>query len=107
MKKYARTDKAKAVAYKTYLKRTYGITVDKFNKLLIKQGGTCANCYLPETAKDNKGGIKQLSVDHDHLTGKVRWLLCHNCNWGLGAFKDNPTLLRHMANLLDNAKDKF
>jgi len=42
-----------------------------------------------------------LSVDHDHETGKVRGLLCHNCNTGLGYYYDNPETLRRAATYLE------
>jgi hypothetical protein len=57
--------------------------------MLIKQEGRCAICSLSETSRDRNDKIKVLSVDHCHVTGKIRGLLCHSCNVGLGLFKDN------------------
>lgn len=70
-------------------KRAYGISLDEYNIFLENQGGVCAICGQPE--KDSKKTY--LSVDHDHETGKVRGLLCSDCNRGLGSFKDSPDLL--------------
>jgi hypothetical protein len=70
-----------------YLKRTYGLTIKEYEAMLTGQGGVCRICKPPPP----KGG--KLHVDHDHNTGKVRGLLCRNCNHGLGNFKDNPFLL--------------
>jgi hypothetical protein len=69
--------------------RKYGITVDEFNTLFEHQGGKCAVCgYSDMTQK------KMFPhVDHDHETGKVRGLLCSNCNMAIGKMKDSPELL--------------
>lgn len=62
--------------------------------MLEAQGGCCAICKAP---KGNK-----LCVDHDHRTGKVRGLLCSNCNAGLGMFKDSEDLLQSAKGYLNN-----
>ena len=77
------------------LKRTYGITLEDYNKLLEEQGGVCKICGL----KDQPGKFR-LAVDHDHKTGAVRGILCNGCNGGLGLFKDSPTLLRRALDYL-------
>lgn len=70
------------------LQKSVGISVSKYNDLLLIQNGVCAICG---SKPGEKGGPfrKNLSVDHDHVTGKVRGLLCHNCNTGLGFFSDD------------------
>lgn len=82
------SDKARASA----LRRNYGITVDEYDEMLYKQNGVCKICGGIETSS-NKWGIKRLAVDHNHDTGKVRGLLCNNCNRGLGLLKDSTELL--------------
>lgn len=70
-------------------KLRYGLSVDEYESLLQKQGGVCAIC---------KGQCPtgwRLAVDHSHETGKVRGLLCLQCNTALGQFKDSPELLAH------------
>lgn len=70
------------------LKRLYNISIEEFNSLLLKQNDKCAIC----------GNIvlsnKCLTVDHNHDNGKIRGLLCNNCNSGLGQFKDNINNLK-------------
>ena len=60
-------------------------------KMLEEQKGICAICPSTIGFKIKKSGI---SVDHDHETGKVRGLLCFNCNAGLGQFRDNLNSLQ-------------
>lgn len=59
--------------------------------MLKNQGYKCVICggelFL---FGDLKNRNKVASIDHDHDTGKVRGLLCNDCNIGLGKFKDNP-----------------
>lgn len=57
----------------------YGLTVEEYDALLEKQCGVCAICEaLPPV-----GRLRRLSVDHDHVTGEVRGLLCQRCNMAL------------------------
>lgn len=74
--------------------RLYGIDPVEYERLLSKQNGLCAICQQ----RCSHG--KNLSVDHYHLTGEVRGLLCCECNTGLGKFRDNPALLRQAAHYL-------
>jgi hypothetical protein len=67
-----------------HLKRRYGITAEEADLMLAAQGGVCAICHTAPAAH----------VDHDHATGRVRALLCFNCNGGLGRFRDNPAVLQ-------------
>lgn len=80
------------------LQRQYGITLEAYEALLASQGGKCAFCRTP--ADEAPRG--QLFVDHCHDSGAVRWLLCHQCNVGLGMFKDSPELLRIAADRIES-----
>lgn len=62
----------------------YGVSVEDWDIMFAQQGGVCAICKQVDQT-----GIR-LSVDHDHVTGVVRGLLCRNCNVALGLFKDDP-----------------
>lgn len=78
-----------------WLRRTYNITLEEYQKIFDAQNGVCYICKQPETCRA-KNGIKNLAVDHCHKTGKVRGLLCTNCNKTLGNVKDNIGLLQKM-----------
>jgi hypothetical protein len=73
-----------------HLVRNYGINRTEFDRMLVAQGGKCAICGHEPTGEARD---KVLHVDHDHVTGAVRALLCAKCNTGLGAFRDEPGLL--------------
>lgn len=64
------------------LMKNYGLTMDDFFNLVEEQGGKCAICQidLPHTKP---------VVDHCHVTGKVRGILCHKCNSGIGMLNDD------------------
>lgn len=81
-------DRIKITRRKQRLK-IYGLTIEQFNQMLINQNGKCKICGTNEP----KGFANQWAVDHCHMTGKVRGLLCTDCNKGLGYFKDSIPLL--------------
>ena len=75
------------------LKSKFDITVAQYQEMQRKQNDLCAICLRSETATSPKGKIKRLGVDHDHATGKIRELLCSNCNAILGMANDNISIL--------------
>ena len=77
-----------------YLSR-YGITLEDYEAMVLGQEGMCGIC--------GESGGKDLYVDHDHSTRKVRGLLCHSCNVGLGHFRDRTELLRAAIDYLENS----
>ena len=75
------------------LKRNYNLSLEQYNELLIKQNGVCAICFNPEVRMLSSGKIPPLAIDHNHITGKVRGLVCTKCNKALGGFNDSLVLL--------------
>lgn len=73
-----------------HLKISYGIDESVYKKMYEEQHGVCAICKQPESIEG-----RRLCVDHSHITGDVRGLLCSNCNRGIGLLKDSPELLRN------------
>lgn len=87
------------------LKTMYGITLEDYHTMLLVQEGKCKICKKFETAiSDATNKIKTLAVDHDHITGKVRGLLCDSCNVGLGRFKDSVDFLKQAILYLESYK---
>lgn len=79
-------------------KRTYGISIKDYETMVEQQSRLCLICQKPETKKGNR-----LSVDHCHQTGKIRGLLCNECNTGLGLFQDDPFRLDRAISYLNGA----
>lgn len=65
--------------------------------MLDDQGGICAICGTDEFPNTPV-------VDHDHVTNEIRGILCRNCNWGLGQFKDDPDLMLAAAEYIKETK---
>lgn len=93
-KEYKKTHKAKELARNCILKNSYGISLEEYSKMLEKQSGVCAICGRKDKTT--------LCVDHDHKTGKVRGLLCHQCNLGIGNFDDNIPSLEKAIKYISN-----
>jgi hypothetical protein len=78
---------------RTSARRTYGLTPEEYGQLFHNQNGVCAMCKERKT----------LQVDHCHSTGKIRGLLCRECNLGLGHLKDSILLLNSAIQYLQNS----
>lgn len=92
-------ERSKAYHRARWLMKTFNMTVDDYMAMYEKQEGKCMICGAVENGKR-----KNFCIDHDHATGKVRGLLCHNCNVAIGLMKDNTDLLKKAAEYLENHK---
>lgn len=94
--KNAAKDKATRRAWQ--LRTRYGMTVEQFDEMLAAQDARCKICR----SEDPKGHGRW-HVDHCHTTGKVRGILCSDCNTALGLVCDSPTTLVRAAHYLREA----
>jgi hypothetical protein len=81
----------KAIDAEARLLREYGLTTADVQALIDAQGGLCAIC-------EERPAVH---VDHDHVTGQVRGVLCFPCNAALGQFRDRIDLLARAARYLE------
>jgi len=79
---------------KSHLKLRYDLTIERHDAMLTEQDNKCAICLEPF-------GVPH--VDHDHLTGKVRGLLCKGCNSAIGNLKDDPVIVDRASEYLRRA----
>jgi len=84
------------------LKKAYNISIEDYLFLEAVQDNKCAICRGNQRNKRTN----YFDVDHNHKTGKVRGLLCTNCNQGIGKFQDNKELLLHAYNYLEDSEDE-
>lgn len=77
-------DRYSAQASRRTRQRKYSLTDEELDEVLSL--GRCATC----------GSESNLVIDHDHATGKVRGLLCNDCNLALGKIKDSIETLENM-----------
>lgn len=83
------------VAKNNKLKRAYGITLAERDQMLAAQGGVCGIC------KTDSPGPRDWHTDHCHDTGRVRGILCHSCNTGIGGLKHNAAFLSNAIQYLN------
>lgn len=77
------------------LKKRYGISLDDWNQMYEEQNGVCKICGRPESKVDKRlGAPRKLAVDHCHDTGKIRGLLCTECNQAIGLLHHDPKILK-------------
>ena len=89
-KRWAERNPEKIAFYqwRQHIRRKYKISVEEYNNLFESCQGRCSICNVRQTECK-----KKLAVDHNHTDGKIRGLLCSQCNVGLGMFNDDPNLL--------------
>lgn len=75
--------------YGAEIKARYGVSLEQYAAMLKSQNGRCKICRTNTLSVR----FKRFSIDHCHDTGKVRGLLCNNCNAALGLFKHDPARL--------------
>lgn len=80
----------------------FGVTPEIYDQMLTSQGGSCAikGCGAIRNANG-----KKLAIDHDHVTGKIRGLLCTNHNTALGKFNDSVEQLQAAIDYLQSKKN--
>jgi Recombination endonuclease VII len=78
----------------------YGITLQDYDRMLQEQNGGCAICHRVPQA-----GERRLAVDHDHVTKKVRGLLCAFCNIMIGRLYDDPAVFAFVIEYLKRGKE--
>ena len=92
-----------AISVKARVKHRYGLTIEQLRSMFENQEGLCATCArlmclcIGRRVKCRT----RAHVDHDHITGKVRGMLCHDCNVAIGMMKDSPNRLRSAAQYLE------
>jgi hypothetical protein len=79
------------------------LSYEEYQQMREDQGDRCAICGNPETTrqKGKDSEVRELAIDHDHVTGRVRELLCANCNKALGCMADDPARLRAAADYIE------
>lgn len=97
---YYKTPEYTAQCRRRSLKSKYGLTLEDFSQMLGVQAGCCAGCGCSLNMSEN-GKADSPHVDHDHVSGKVRGILCRNCNVGIGLLGDAPSTLRRLAIYLE------
>ncbi len=91
---YYKSDKRLA----SHLSKTFNLSLSVYKQKLITQNNACAICLVLFANIPSRA----VHTDHDHATGAFRGVLCHNCNKGLGSFRDSPKfLLNAVRYLLD------
>lgn len=102
-KRFRDADPQRQVTYKrkNHLK-TYGLTQEQYAAMFAAQSGLCAICQRPEMVRG-----AHLGVDHCHITGIVRGLLCRRCNAGIGFLDDDRERVLAALAYLDEALEHY
>ena len=102
MQEYRKKNPAKMRAID--IKKKFNLPIEEYVEMLVDQNGVCKICKQPETSVDHRTKkVRNLAVDHCHITGKIRGLLCSHCNRALGFFKEDLNVLKAAVEYLDGA----
>lgn len=91
--RYKKSDAGQRAGKHERLGRKYGMSIDDFDGMWASQDGVCVTCSA--SLDDVKA-----CVDHDHYTGRVRGILCHNCNVSAGLLKDSSHIAASLSEYL-------
>jgi hypothetical protein len=84
-----------------HYRRSYGVSQNQYNQMVLQQNNKCKVCE----SQAGEGQFARLVVDHCHKNKEFRGLICQSCNMALGNAKDNPEILRKLADYLDDYYD--
>jgi len=98
-KQYHQTKEGSEHLYDMSLRRHYGISISDWNDMFAAQNGCCAICGRHQSDFKNR-----FHVDHCHETGKIRGLLCSNCNTAIGKLGSDTDLIRRAMNYLSESE---
>lgn len=98
---YTKNPRCKTCGRKSYIAKKYGMSTDDYDNLLVVQDNKCQIC------KRNIAEInKHLDIDHCHKTGKIRGLLCSNCNVLISRCGDSIEILKQAIVYLEKYHDQ-
>jgi len=83
-----KSEKGKLSSANTKLKRRFGMTLEEYIHLLNKCGGKCEICGAEMSSNNHR-----LGIDHNHITGEIRGILCNACNVGIANLKEDMSIL--------------
>jgi hypothetical protein len=89
-------DRVNARQMEQFRLRKYGVSPSQFEEMIRACRGKCPCCHVPFSEILNE----RPCIDHSHATGKVRGVLCRQCNFLIGHAFDNPSILRACARYL-------
>lgn len=95
-------ERSKQSSRERMLKHKYGIDLDDYDRLLTDQGGVCAIC---KCGPDSPRVAGSFAVDHCHITGGVRGLLCNQCNRAIGMMDDDMFIVATAADYLQTYEE--
>ena len=86
----------------SHLRNKYGISLEQYAELLSKQKGCCAICD-----RHHSEFTTRLAVDHNHVSGEIRGLLCNYCNRRVVGRHRDAKVIRRLADYLDQGTGWF